>query len=103
MNKKSKLATNIAWLYALQGLNYLIPAALLPYLVRTLGVENYGLIAFAQSISQYFILATDYGFNFSATRSISKNSEDNEEVSRIFWTVITIKLLLLAACGVGLE
>jgi PST family polysaccharide transporter len=100
MSKKPKLSTNIAWLYGLQGLNYLIPAALLPYLVRTLGVENYGLIAFAQSIAQYFILATDYGFNFSATRSISKNHEDNYEVSRIFWTVMTIKLLLLMAGGV---
>ena len=103
MSTRSKLSTNIAWLYGLQGLNYVIPAALLPYLVRTLGVENYGLIAFAQSISQYFILATDYGFNFSATRSISKNREDNEEVSRIFWTVITIKLVLLVVCGVALE
>ncbi len=102
MKKESRLATNIAWLYGLQGLNYLIPAALLPYLIRTLGVENYGLIAFAQSISQYFILATDYGFNFSATRSISKNRENREELSRIFWTVMTIKLLLLVLCGVFL-
>jgi PST family polysaccharide transporter len=102
MSKKPKLSANIAWMYGLQGLNYLVPAALLPYLVRTLGVENYGLIAFAQSIAQYFILATDYGFNFSATRSISKSREDNKEVSRIFWTVLTIKLLLLTAGGIVL-
>ena len=102
MMKESRLATNIAWLYGLQGLNYLIPAALLPYLIRTLSVENYGLIAFAQSISQYFILATDYGFNFSATRSISRHRENRGEVSRIFWTVMTIKLLLLLLCGVVL-
>lgn len=103
MSKKSRLATNIAWLYGLQGLNYLVPAVLLPYLVRKLGVERYGLIAFAQAIAQYFILATDYGFNFSATRSIAQNRENGREVSRIFWTVMTIKTILLIVGGVGLE
>src|SRR5665213_357953 len=95
-NKKSQLTSNILWLYGLQGLNYLIPAALLPYLVRVLGIEQYGLIAFAQAIAQYFILATDYGFNYSASRTIAQNHGDNEIVSRVFWTTITIKLLLLA-------
>lgn len=101
--KRKLLAANILWMYGLQGLNYLIPALLLPYLVRTLGVGQYGLIAFAQSIAQYFILATDFGFNFSATRSISLNRENREEVSRIFWTVISIKFLLLFICAAILE
>jgi PST family polysaccharide transporter len=79
------------------GLNYIIPAALLPYLVRVLGVEQYGLIAFAQSISQYFITATDYGFNFSATRAIAQNRDDPEKISRIFWSVTVIKLSLVVA------
>ncbi|MHB1701293.1 MAG: oligosaccharide flippase family protein [Acidobacteriaceae bacterium] len=93
--KKSMLASNIVWLYGLQGLNYLIPAAMLPYLVRVLGVEQYGLIAFAQAIAQYFVIATDYGFNFSATRAIAQGRDDKNEVSRVFWTVTTIKLFLL--------
>lgn len=101
--KRKLLAANILWMYGLQGLNYLIPALLLPYLVRTLGVGQYGLIAFAQSIAQYFIMATDFGFNFSATRSISLNRDNREEVSRIFWTVIIIKFLLLLICAAILE
>jgi PST family polysaccharide transporter len=104
MSRKSPLlATNILWLYGLQGLNYLIPAILLPFLVRTLGLEGYGLIAFAQSIAQYFVLATDYGFNFSATRAISRAREDRAEVSRIFWTVMTAKFLLLVLGAILLE
>lgn len=79
------------------GLNYIIPAALLPYLVRVLGVEQYGLIAFAQSISQYFIIATDYGFNFSATRAVAQNRDDREKISQIFWSVTVIKLVLVVA------
>lgn len=101
--KDSVVVSNIVWLYGLQGLNYVIPAALLPYLVRTLGVEQYGLIAFAQAFAQYFILVTDYGFNFSATRSIARSREDPEGVSQIFWTVMTIKLSLLVVGAVLLE
>jgi PST family polysaccharide transporter len=89
------LAKNVLWLYALQGLNYLIPILLLPYLVRVLGISQYGLIAFAQSIAQYFIIATDYGFNFSATRQIALHRHDPEEVSRIFFGVMTIKITLV--------
>ena len=76
---------------------------MLPYLVRVLGVEQYGLIAFAQAIAQYFVTATDYGFNFSATRAIAQHREDKKEVSRVFWTVLTIKgfLTLLGAVVLG--
>lgn len=94
----SELAKNVLWLYVLQGMNYLIPMLLLPYLVRVLGVSQYGLVAFSQSIAQYFIIATDYGFNFSATRQIALHRHDPEEVSRIFYGVMAIKIGLV---GIG--
>jgi PST family polysaccharide transporter len=89
---------NIISLYFLQGLNYVIPIAVLPYLVRVLGMEMYGLIAFAQSFAQYFTIFTDYGFNFSATRSIAQMQEDSEAISRFFSAVFALKLLLT---GIG--
>ena len=94
--QRSALAWNILWLYGLQGLNYVAPLVLLPYLVRVLGVERYGLVVVSQSIAQYFIIATDYGFNFSATRAITTNRNDRMAISRIFWTVISVKAFLLA-------
>jgi len=42
-------------LYAVQGLNYLVPLLLLPYLLRVLSPEGYGSIAFAQSLVGYAI------------------------------------------------
>jgi PST family polysaccharide transporter len=93
----SELAKNVLWLYALQGMNYLIPMLLLPYLVRVLGVSQYGLVAFSQSIAQYFIIATDYGFNYSATRQIALHRHDPGEVSRIFYGVMAIKMALVVA------
>jgi PST family polysaccharide transporter len=93
--KEAHLAKNILWLYALQGMNYLIPIMLLPYLVRVLGVGQYGLVAFSQAIAQYFTIATDYGFNFTATRQIALHRHDPAAVSRIFYSVIGIKIVLV--------
>jgi polysaccharide transporter, PST family len=92
--ERRRLFDNIGSLYLLQGLNYVIPMAVLPYLVRTLGMEEYGLVAFAQSFAQYFNILTDYGFNFSATRSIAQNRDDAEKISEIFCSVFLIKISL---------
>jgi PST family polysaccharide transporter len=99
--RDGRVAKNILWLYALQGTNYLVPILLLPYLVRVLGAGQYGLVAFSQAIAQYFIIATDYGFNFSATRQIALHRHDPAAVSRIFYGVMTIKMAL-AVIGAAL-
>jgi polysaccharide transporter, PST family len=78
-------------------MTYVIPMIVLPYLVRVLGMEMYGLMAFAQSFAQYFTVVTDYGFNFSATRSIAQNKDDHGRTSRLFCSVYLIKLALTAA------
>jgi len=89
------LVRNIFWLFSLQGLNYLIPLAVLPFLVRMLGIERYGLLAFAQSFAQYFVLLTDYGFNLSATKQIARSRSEQDRVSNLFWCVILLKVLLM--------
>jgi PST family polysaccharide transporter len=66
--------------------------------VRTLGIANYGLLAFAQSLSQYFKLVIDYGFDLSATRSISLAQDDPDARSRVFSNVLWIRLALSLSC-----
>jgi PST family polysaccharide transporter len=100
--QKGRLWENVVSLYVLQGLNYIIPMAILPYLVRTLGMEFYGLTAVAQSFSMYAAAFTDYGFNFSATRAIAQQRDNPRAVSQIFSVVFTIKLLILCMCFIFL-
>jgi len=100
MHYKTRLFENILSLYALQGVNYILPLLTMPYLVRIIGPGKFGLIAFAMAFTQYFLVITDYGFNLSATRQISKKRDDPGEVSKIFIAVMFIKFILMILCFV---
>ncbi|MFQ5453712.1 MAG: flippase [Candidatus Zixiibacteriota bacterium] len=93
--KKKRLIENYFSLSVLQGANYLLPLITLPYLVRVLGAEKFGLVMFAQAFMQYFIIFSDYGFNLSATREISVNRDNRQKVSEIYSSIMIIKTVII--------
>lgn len=85
---------NFLSLSTLQAINYLLPVIFLPYLIRIIGPEKFGLIAFAQATMQYFIILTDYGFSLSATREIAAAKEEPQKIKEIFSAVLATKIVL---------
>jgi len=95
-NKEIKrIGKNFGSLVLLQGANFLLPLITLPYLVRVLGTERFGLVMFAQSFALFFNVLVDFGFNLSATREISINRKDKHKASEIFSSVFLIKTVLI--------
>ncbi len=91
----NRIAQNAAALYAVQMLSYVLPLISLPYLARVLEPHHFGLVAFAQSFANWLAVVGEYGFNYSATRSIARFRDRKEAVTGIVASIMGAKMLLV--------
>jgi len=99
-DENRRLLSNILSLGILQGLNYVLPLITFPYQVRILGVEKFGLLAFASSVVAYFNILVDYGFNLTAPREIAIHRENKEKLSEIVSSILQIKFVLFIIAAI---
>lgn len=95
MIENKREVKDVVYLIALQGLNYVAPLIVFPYLMIVLGAEKFGYIGFSISVSQYLMLLVDFGFNFSATKKIALAKDNNNEINKIFAATLWAKIGLL--------
>jgi polysaccharide transporter, PST family len=85
---------NAAALFVLQGLNYILPLITTPYLIRVIGGEKFGVLAFTSSFVGYFHLLVIYGFNLSAVRSVSQHRLDKHYLGQILSAVFGLRIAI---------
>jgi PST family polysaccharide transporter len=67
-------------------------------LVRTIGLEKFGLINFALSLGLYFGAVIQYGFGVTATREIARNRDNPEKLAQIYSATLFASCLLALLC-----
>lgn len=99
---RHRLVKDTAVLFGVQIAGYVLPLVLLPYLTRVLGPERFGLLGLGTALVLYFGIIVEYGFAVIGTRRVAIAREDPEEVSRIYFTILACRLILLGLCLAGL-
>jgi PST family polysaccharide transporter len=98
--RKNKLVENFLSLSILQGLNMLLPFITLPYTLRVVGAEYYGIIVMANSLMLYFDKFSEYSFSITATRDVAVNRDNHAALSEIYNKVLSTRFVLLSLSAV---
>jgi PST family polysaccharide transporter len=90
-----KLAFNFANYGIFQTINYLIPLIIIPYIVRVIGVRNFGILSFAQAIVYYYSIIVEYGFSITGVQMVAYSKNDSKKCSEIVSAIFMIQLALV--------
>ncbi|SFF07966.1 flippase [Spirosoma endophyticum] len=89
-NSKNQLTKNVFSLTIVQVATYILPLISVPVVSRIIGPAKYGIINFSAAYISYFTLLISYSFDFTATRKIARepNNECNRNLvfSEVFYT-----------------
>lgn len=96
LRNNKTIAKNTGYLTIIECVRIFMPFVALPYIIRTVGMEKYGMVALAQTIVQYFIVVINFGLDISAVKDVSVHRNDKLALNRIVSTVLFIKLILFA-------
>ncbi|MGK0326137.1 MAG: PST family polysaccharide transporter [Polaribacter sp.] len=94
LKSNNNIFKNFTYLTLVEIINIIVPFITLPYLIITLGKENYGLVIFAQSIISYFFILQNFGLETYAIKEVSIHAGNHYKLSKIVSNVITLKIIL---------
>lgn len=92
---------NVAALYGVHAVTYLLPLLTTPFLARTLGPAAWGGLAIAQAFGALLGLVVEYGFDLSATREVARARETPAKLAELLAAVTAAKALLALLALLG--
>jgi len=96
------LSKNIGWLLLFQFSTYLSFLLVIPWLTRTLPVQEYGAVMAVMAAAQFCFMVTDYGFSTSATYQVACHRQQMPTIQGIIADVHGAKVLLVLVSCLGL-
>ena len=93
-NDRKVILGNIFFLALLQVVNYVFPLLSWPIMSNALGLSDFGVLLILLSICGIANMFTDFGFDLSATYSVSKNIKDKSYIDSLLSNVFFIKSFL---------
>ncbi len=97
---RKKLTNNFLALFIVQGLNFIVPLVTFPYIVRMIGIEKFGLLAFATAFIAYPLLLVTYGLDLSGVREVSTAKHSKRRLSIILSSILLTRLTLVLLAAV---
>jgi O-antigen/teichoic acid export membrane protein len=89
-----QLTKNVLALTIVQIAGYLLPLISVPVVSRIIGPGKYGILNFAAACTMYFILLVTYSFDYTATRKIARDPDNERYRSIVFSEVFFTQCLL---------
>lgn len=92
--RDKKLLENVSFIAVLQVFNIVAPLITYPYLVRVLGMEEYGVIITAQVLVGYFSIFILFGSDSVCAKHVSINRDNARFLSSIYSTVLISRAMI---------
>lgn len=80
---------------AVQALNVLMPLFTIPYLIRVMGLEVFGVFNYLLAVAGFLVVLVDYGLTLTGTRDVAMKQNDPAALSHMFSVKWVTQVLLL--------
>ena len=84
------LRKNFVYSSILTVSTYLFPLIVYPYVSRTLGLSNIGIVNFVDNLVNYFVFLSMMGITTVGVREIAAARNNKEELSKTFMSLLTL-------------
>ena len=92
---------NFVNLSSIQISNSLLIVLIYPIITRIVGIEEFGFVGLANTFAGLSGMVINYGTNQSAVRDIARAKANPEEISRIFYNTLFIRVIIFILFLVG--
>lgn len=98
-NRSNSIKINYFFNLFASIITLIVPFVTAPYVSRVFNASVLGVNSYISTVSNIFVIVSTFGFYVYGQREISKCLNDREQISKVFWNVFFVRLVLTALCS----